>query len=78
MDDNNYQFCVGDIVIEKDFITIGAEAQMTGIIVAIQHLNYNFGKKMIHDRLIIYWFDTGAQEEMPSVLVDLVSSVKKI
>ena len=78
MDDNNYQFCVGDIVIEKDFITIGAEAQMTGIIVAIQHLNYNLGKKMIHDRLIVYWFDTGAQEEMPSVLVDLVSSVKKI
>jgi hypothetical protein len=77
VNDDNYQFCIGDIVIEKDFITIGDENQMTGIIIAIEHLSYNLGKKILHDRLTIYWLDTGTQEEMPSVLVDLVSSVKK-
>ena len=45
MNDDGYQFHVGDIVREKDFITIGYDDQMTGI------------------------------EEMPDVLVELVSSV---
>lgn len=77
MSNDDYQFCVGDIVIEKDFITIGDDTQMTGIIIAIEHLSYNLGKKIIHDRLIIHWLDNNTIEEMPSVLVDLVSSVKK-
>ena len=77
MSDDEYQFCVGDIVIEKDFITIGDGSQMTGIIIAIEHLSYNLGKKIIHDRLTIRWLDNDTTEEMPSVLVDLVSSVKK-
>ena len=77
MSDDEYQFCIGDIVIEKDFITIGDEDQMTGIIIAIDHLNYNLGKKIIHDRLTIHWLNNNTTEEMPSVLVDLVSSVKK-
>ena len=77
MSDNEYKFCIGDIVIEKDFITIGDVAQMTGIVVAIDHLSYNLGKKIIHDRLTIHWLDNNTTEEMPSVLVDLVSSVKK-
>tara|TARA_R110002020_G_scaffold253884_1_gene467500 strand:- start:558 stop:803 length:246 start_codon:yes stop_codon:yes gene_type:complete len=76
--DDEYQFCVGDIVIEKDFITIGDGSQMTGIIIAIEHLDYNLGKKIIHDRLTIRWLDNDTTEEMPSVLVDLVSSVRKI
>jgi hypothetical protein len=76
-DDNN-QFCIGDIVIEKDFITIGDEPPMTGIIIAIDHLSYKLGKKVIHDRLTIHWLDNDTTEEMPSVLVDLVSSVKKL
>jgi hypothetical protein len=75
--DDDYQFCVGDIVIEKDFITIGDGIQMTGIVVAVKHLSYNLGKKIIHDRLTIHWLDTDVREEMPSVLVDLISSVKK-
>ena len=78
MSDDEYQFCVGDIVIEKDFITIGDGSQMTGIIIAIEHLDYNLGKKIIHDRLTIRWLDNDTTEEMPSVLVDLVSSVRKI
>ena len=77
MSDDKYQFCIGDIVIEKDFITIGDVAQMTGIVIAIDHLSYNLGKKIIHDRLTIHWLDNNTTEEMPSVLVDLVSSVKK-
>ena len=77
MDDDEYQFCVGDIVIEKDFITIGDVTQMKGIIIAVEHLSYNLGKKMLHDRLTIHWLDNDTTEEMPSVLVDLVSSVKK-
>ena len=77
MDDDEYQFCVGDIVIEKDFITIGDGTQMKGIIIAVERLSYNLGKKIIHDRLTIHWLDTDTTEEMPSVLVDLVSSVKK-
>ena len=77
MTDDDYQFCVGDIVIEKDFITIGDGIQMTGIVVAVKHLSYNLGKKIIHDRLTIHWLDTDVREEMPSVLVDLISSVKK-
>ena len=76
MSDDKYQFCVGDIVIEKDFITIGADTQMKGIVIAIKHLSYNLGKKMLHDRLTIHWLDSDQVEEMPSVLVDLVSSVK--
>jgi len=75
--DDRYQFCIGDIVIEKDFITIGDVDQMKGIIVAIEYLSYKLGKKTLHDRLTIYWLNTGIQEDMPSVLVDLVSSVKK-
>jgi hypothetical protein len=75
---DEYQFCVGDIVIEKDFITIGDGSQMTGIVIAIEHLSYNLGKKIIHDRLTIRWLDNDTTEEMPSVLVDLVSSVRKI
>jgi len=75
--DDRYQFCIGDIVIEKDFITIGDVDQMKGIIVAIEYLSYNLGKKTLHDRLTIYWLNTGTQEDMPSVLVDLISSVKK-
>ena len=77
MSDDRYQFCIGDIVIEKEFITIGDVDQMKGIIVAIEYLSYKLGKKTLHDRLTIYWLNTGIQEDMPSVLVDLVSSVKK-
>ena len=77
MSDDEYQFCVGDIVIEKDFITIGDDDQMTGIVIAIEHLSYNLGKQILHDRLTIHWLDSDTTEEMPSVLVDLVSSVKK-
>ena len=77
MSDDEYQFCVGDIVIEKDFITIGDGTQMKGIIIAVEHLSYNLGKKILHDRLTIHWLNNDTIEEMPSVLVDLVSSVKK-
>ena len=76
-DSDNYQFCIGDIVIEKDFITIGDGTQMTGIIIAVDRLNYNLGKQILHDRLTIHWLDNDTTEEMPSVLVNLVSSVKK-
>lgn len=75
MKDDSYQFRIGDIVIEKDFITIGDEEQMTGIVIAIEYLNYNLGKQMLHDRLTIHWFNNNTIEEMPSVLVELVSSV---
>tara|TARA_R110002020_G_scaffold128872_2_gene288757 strand:+ start:261 stop:497 length:237 start_codon:yes stop_codon:yes gene_type:complete len=75
--DDEYQFCVGDIVIEKDFITIGDDSQMKGVIIAIKHLSYNLGKKIVHDRLTIHWLDNDTIEEMPSVLVELISSVKK-
>jgi len=75
--DDNYQFCVGDIVIEKDFITVGDGIQMTGIVIAVEHLSYNLGKKILHDRLTIHWLESDTTEEMPAVLVDLISSVKK-
>ena len=78
MSDDEYQFCIGDIVIEKDFITIGDDDQMTGIIIAIEHLSYNLGKQILHDRLTIHWLDNDTTEEMPSVLVELISSVKKL
>ena len=77
MSDDEYQFCIGDIVIEKDFITIGDDDQMTGIVIAIEHLSYNLGKQILHDRLTIHWLDNDTTEEMPSVLVNLISSVKK-
>ena len=77
MSDNNYQFCVGDVVIEKDFITVGDGTRMTGIIIRIEYLSYNLGKNMLRDRLIIHWLESNTTEEMPSLLVDLVSSVKK-
>ena len=77
MDDNDYRFCIGDIVIEKDFITVGDGIQMTGIVINVDHLSYNLGKKMLHDRLTIHWLDNDTTEEMPAVLVDLISSVKK-
>jgi len=77
VNDDRYQFCIGDIVIEKDFITIGDGIQMKGIIIAVERLSYNLGEKMLHDRLTIHWLDNNTDEEMPEVLVDLVSSVKK-
>ena len=77
MNDDNYQFCIGDIVIEKDFITVGDGTQMTGIIINVERLSYDLGKKILHDRLTIHWLDNNTIEEMPAVLVNLVSSVKK-
>ena len=77
MSDDDYRFCVGDIVIEKDFITVGDGIRMTGIVISAERLSYNLGKKILHDRLTIHWLDNDTTEEMPAVLVDLVSSVKK-
>ena len=77
MSGDEYQFCVGDIVVEKDFITVGDGIRMTGIITRIEYLSYNLGKKMLRDRLTIHWLESNTTEEMPSLLVDLVSSVKK-
>ena len=74
MKDDEYQFRVGDIVREKEFITIGFDTQMTGIVVAVNS-TFHINERVVHDRLIIMWFETGAQEEMPDVLVELVSSV---
>ena len=74
MKDDEYQFRVGDIVREKEFITIGFDAQMTGIVVSVNS-TFHINERVVHDRLVIMWFETGAQEEMPDVLVELVSSV---
>lgn len=74
MNEDGYQFRVGDIVREKDFITIGYDDQMTGIIIAIDSTFY-LNERIIHDRLTIMWLDSGVEEEMPDVLVELVSSV---
>ena len=74
MKDDEYQFRVGDIVREKEFITIGYDEQMTGLVVAVDS-TFHMNERVIHDRLTIMWFETGAQEEMPDVLVELVSSV---
>ena len=76
MKDDEYQFRVGDIVREKEFITIGYDDQMTGLVVAVNS-TFHMNERVIHDRLTIMWFETGAQEEMPDVLVELVSSVIK-
>jgi len=72
--DDEYQFRVGDIVKEKDFITIGFDTQMTGIVLAVNSTFY-MNERVIHDRLTILWLDSGVEEEMPDVLVELVSSV---
>jgi hypothetical protein len=74
VNDDGYQFRVGDIVKEKDFITIGFDAQMTGIVIAVNS-TFHMNERVIHDRLTIMWLETGEQEEMPDVLVELVSSV---
>ena len=74
MKDDEYQFRVGDIVREKEFITIGFDTQMTGIVVSVNS-TFHINERVVHDRLVIMWFETGAQEEMPDVLVELVSSV---
>ena len=76
MKDDEYQFRVGDIVREKEFITIGYDDQMTGLVVAVDS-TFHINERVIHDRLTIMWFETGTQEEMPDVLVELVSSVIK-
>ena len=47
---------------------------MTGIVVAVNS-TFRINERVVHDRLIIMWFETGVQEEMPDVLVELVSSV---
>ena len=74
MKDDEYQFHVGDNVREKEFITIGYDEQMTGLVVAVDS-TFHMNERVIHDRLTIMWFETGTQEEMPDVLVELVSSV---
>ena len=74
MNNDGYQFRVGDIVREKEFITIGFDAQMTGIVVAVDS-TFHMNERVIHDRLTIMWLETGCQEQMPDVLVELVSSV---
>ena len=77
MNDDGYQFRVGDIVREKEFITIGYDEQMTGLVVAVDS-TFHMNERVIHDRLTIMWFETGTQEEMPDVLVELVSSVVSV
>jgi len=72
--DDEYQFRVGDIVREKEFITIGFDTQMTGIVVAVDSTFY-LNERVIHDRLTIMWLESGIEEEMPDVLVELISSV---
>ena len=72
--DDEYQFRIGDIVREKEFITIGYDDQMTGIVIAVDSTFY-LNERIIHDRLTIMWLDSGVEEEMPDVLVELVSSV---
>ena len=74
MKDDEYQFRVGDIIREKDFITIGNDDQMTGLVIAVSS-TFHMNERIVHDRLTIMWFETGTQEEMPDVLVELVSSV---
>jgi hypothetical protein len=74
VNDDGYQFRVGDIVREKDFITIGYDDQMTGIVIAVDS-TFHLNERVIHDRLTILWLDSGVEEEMPDVLIDLVSSV---
>ena len=74
MKDDEYQFRVGDIVREKEFITIGFDTQMTGIVVAVDSTFY-LNERVIHDRLTIMWLESGIEEEMPDVLVELISSV---
>ena len=49
MKDDEYQFRVGDIVREKEFITIGFDTQMTGIVVAVDSTFY-LNERVIHDR----------------------------
>ena len=77
MNNDEYQFRIGDIVREKDFITIGYEEQMTGIVIAVDSTFY-LNERILHDRLTIMWLDSGVEEEMPDVLVELVSSVISI
>ena len=74
MKEDEYQFRIGDIVREKEFITIGFDAQMTGIVISVNS-TFHMNERVVHDRLVIMWFETGTQEEMPDVLVELVSSV---
>lgn len=74
MKDDEYQFRVGDIVREKEFITIGFDTQMTGIVIAVDSTFY-LNERVIHDRLTIMWLESGIEEEMPDVLVELISSV---
>lgn len=74
MKDDEYQFRVGDIVREKDFITIGLEEQMTGIVIAVNSTFY-MNDRVFHDRVTVMWFSSGVEEQMPDVLVELVSSV---
>tara|TARA_R110000824_G_scaffold94256_4_gene227576 strand:- start:453 stop:695 length:243 start_codon:yes stop_codon:yes gene_type:complete len=71
---DEYQFRIGDIVREKEFITIGFDTQMTGIVVAVDSTFY-LNERVIHDRLTIMWLESGIEEEMPDVLVELISSV---
>jgi len=75
--DDEYQFRIGDIVREKEFITIGYDQQMIGIVIAVDS-TFHMNERVIHDRLTIMWFETGSQEEMPDVLVELVSSVLNV
>jgi len=74
VNNDGYQFRVGDIVKEKEFITIGFDDQMTGIVIAVNS-TFHLNERVIHDRLTIMWLDSGVEEEMPDVLVELVSSV---
>ena len=75
MKDDEYQFCIGDIVIEKEFITIGTDAQMIGIVLDVRYLTFSLNERVHHDRITVLWLDSGEKEEMPSVLVNLISSV---
>ena len=50
---------------------------MTGIVLAVESTSF-LNERVVHDRLTIMWLETGYQEQMPDVLVELVSSVVSV
>ena len=62
----------GDIGCE--FILQAVQKSTSSIDISVNS-TFHMNERVVHDRLVIMWFETGTQEEMPDVLVELVSSV---
>jgi len=78
-EEEKYEFQVGDIVTEKQYIIPPDRTEWTGIVVSVlrdRYHNHTFSG-IFEDMIYIQWFQVGYIEQLPASVVKLVQKAKK-